>query len=392
MPASIVAVLGLLAAVQVTQPLKKTDLIRLLSSSTLPPAEIAELVRRHCLSFTPSARDKADLRTLGADDAVMRRVDECARRGAALRATARLREAVVPAGSRAVVTVQVERGDGPAAGIRLVLRGSGRVSGGADAEGTTDERGTARFDVRGATPGTHHLTVATAAGDALENAPSVDLTVRPAPAVAAAARTGFVSGLGQRGRVGSRLPLPLIFQARDTANAPIAGQAVRFAAVNARLEGVTETTDSTGQVRAFVVLGERAGAVRVTATLGAIEREASLIAAPGPPARLELRCGTVVAQARVGLAAGATVPIEVIARDGFGNALAVTGLRVSIGDEDVVRAGSVSADTTVGRFTLTGGRAGSTNLVVLASGLRESLVAAVTAGGATACRGGRSRD
>jgi hypothetical protein len=67
-------------------------------------------------------------------------------------------------------------------------------------------------------------------------------------------------------------------------------------------------------------------------------------------------------------------------------------LRVSVGDEDVLRALDIAGDTAMGRFTLRGGRAGSTNLVVLASGLRESLVAAVTAADAAAtCRGGVPR-
>jgi hypothetical protein len=391
MPASVAALLAAVLLQGAEQALRKSDLIRLLSSSALPPPELAELVGRRCLSFTPSARDKSDLRELGADDALMRRIDECARRNAALHATARLREAVIVSGGQAVVTVQIERGERPAAGVRLALRGSGRLTGDADLVATTDERGAARFELRGAALGTHRLTVA-AVGEALENPPSVDLTVRPAPAIVAAARTGFVSGLGQHGRVGSRLPLPLVFQVRDSANAPIVGRAVKLTAVNARLEGVTETTDSAGQIRATVVLGERAGPVRITATLGPIEREASLVADPGPPARLEVRCGSVVAQGRLSIAGAATVPIEVAARDKFGNRLAVTGLRVSVGDEDVLRALDIAGDTAMGRFTLRGGRAGSTNLVVLASGLRESLVAAVTAADAAAtCRGGVPR-
>jgi hypothetical protein len=387
-----VAPLVLTLLVQGTQPLKKTDLIRLLSSATLPPAEIAELVRRHCLSFTPSPRDKSDLRSLGADAALMRRIDDCARRSAALRATLRLREAIVVAGARAVVTVQVERGDAPAEGIRVVLRGSGRVAGGTDVEATTDARGAARFELRGTSVGTHRLTAATASGDPFETAAGADLTVRPAPAVVAPARTGFVSGMSQKGRVGTRLPLPLVFQVRDTTNAPVAGQVVKLTAVNAQLEGAAPATDSTGQIRVTVKLGERAGPVRITAVLGNVEREATHTALAGPPSRLRLRCGAAAVDGRVTVAAGGDLAMDVRAQDGFGNAVPLTGLRVNVGDDDVARATALTADTTIGHFTLHGVRAGSTNLVVLASGLRESVVAAVSAGAAVPCRAAAPRD
>ena len=396
MPAAVIAVCLSLLALQASQPLKKSDLIRLLSSSTIAATEVAELVRSHCLTFTPSARDKSDLRALGATDAVMRRIDECARKSSALTAKARARDALITAGGRTVVTVQVRRGDAVAKGVRLALRGSGRLTGGPDLEATTDDRGNVRFEVvSGAAAGTYQLSVATVSGDPLESNPSVELTVRPAPVVAAPSRTGFVSGTGQRGRVGTRLPLPLVFEARDVGNAPVIGQPVKLTADNAKVEGAGSATDSTGRVRAAVILGQRAGPVRVVATLGGIEREASLVALPGPPARLEVRCGTVAARGRLTLAAGATATVEVAATDAFGNGVPLTGLRVSVGDEDVVRASAAAGDSIMGRFSLRAGHAGATNLVVLGSGLRESIVATVaTAGGAggTACRAAAARD
>ena len=65
--------------------LRKTDLVRLLSGLTLAPDELAALIRRSCLSFTPTSRDRADFVALGADPAVLREIDGCVRRAAAVR-------------------------------------------------------------------------------------------------------------------------------------------------------------------------------------------------------------------------------------------------------------------------------------------------------------------
>jgi hypothetical protein len=62
------------------EPLRKTDLVRLLAGPTLAPDELAALIHRSCLSFTPTSRDRADLVALGADPAVLRAIDGCVRR------------------------------------------------------------------------------------------------------------------------------------------------------------------------------------------------------------------------------------------------------------------------------------------------------------------------
>ena len=67
--------------------LRKTDLVRLLSGLTLAPDQLAALIRRSCLSFTPTSRDRADFVALGADPAVLREIDGCVRRAAAARAS-----------------------------------------------------------------------------------------------------------------------------------------------------------------------------------------------------------------------------------------------------------------------------------------------------------------
>src|SRR5262245_6855967 len=187
----VVVSLGHVAAAQ-AKPLRKSDPIRHLSSSALTTAELADLIRRNCVSFTPTDRDRADLRALGADDGVMRSIDGCLRRGATVAtpppapAAARVQRAPSAARPAAPVPTATPR---PAAPPPPVVR---------------------------------------------------------APAVVSASRTGFIAGVGQRGRVGTRLRQPLIFEVRDTANAPVVGRAVVFLAAGASLQEVRATTDSDG--------------------------------------------------------------------------------------------------------------------------------------------------
>jgi len=64
-------------------PLRKSDLVRLLSGSVMTQQEIAHLVSRNCLTFTPTHRDHQDLLRLGAEPEVLAAVAGCARRAAA---------------------------------------------------------------------------------------------------------------------------------------------------------------------------------------------------------------------------------------------------------------------------------------------------------------------
>jgi hypothetical protein len=82
MPATLSAVLAALLLLQGSTALRKSDLVRLLSGAMMSPVELAQLVRRNCLTFEPTDRDRNDLRLLGADASVLGAVDECARRRA----------------------------------------------------------------------------------------------------------------------------------------------------------------------------------------------------------------------------------------------------------------------------------------------------------------------
>ena len=287
------------------EPLRKTDLVRLLSGLTLTPDELAALIRRRCLSFTPSGRDRSDFVALGADAAVLREIDGCVRRAAALGAS----EAPPP----------------PAPPRRPVLSG---------------------------------------------------------------VRSGFVLGVGQHAAAGTHPPLPLLFELRDTAGLPVPGHEVELSVTNGQLGAPWVVTDSSGRVHVDVTLGPRVGPVEVRAQAGAIERQATLYAEPGPAAKLTLRCGEVQVGDRFSLAPGHAALLRVSAQDAFGNEAAVTGLQAATGDRGVVRVTFVGGDTTGGLVRVAPGDAGATSLVVVASRQREDVsvtVAMAPIAGVTLC-------
>jgi len=328
------AVAGGPLAAQDPEPLRKSELVRLLAGSTVQKPEIAALVRRHCLSFTPTVRDRLDLVALGADEAILMSVDECARRAA--------RPAAAPP---------------PAARPPVVL----------------PPRPTA--PVRRPTP-------------------PPPVPARPAPApprlaptrrVVSPARTGFVSGGGQRGRVGVALPLPVVFEVRDPTNAAVVGEEVAFTVSNGRIDRALAATDSLGQVRLAVVPGPRAELTMIRARLGAIERQVSVVGLAGTPVLLVVSCGAVAAPNRVTLRAGAAARLEVAVRDAFGNDLPVTALGAAVGDARLVRVTGVAAQGSRGVVTLDARRPGSTNLAVFASGVRANVTARISAAGLAGC-------
>ena len=75
-------VVALLLVTQGGAPLRKSDLVRLLSGSAMSSLELAQLVGHHCLTFEPTDRDRSDFRRLGADRALLDAVDRCTRRPA----------------------------------------------------------------------------------------------------------------------------------------------------------------------------------------------------------------------------------------------------------------------------------------------------------------------
>jgi len=80
MSAAVSLLLAFLLPIQGTAPLRKSDLVRLLSGSAMLPGELAQLVRRNCLTFLPTDRDRSDFERLGADRYLLGAVSDCARR------------------------------------------------------------------------------------------------------------------------------------------------------------------------------------------------------------------------------------------------------------------------------------------------------------------------
>jgi len=395
------------AGAQTSEPLRKSDLIRLLSGGALSHGEIADLIRRNCLSFTPTARDRTDLAALGADSLIMERMAGCARGRATgpvttpvpVAATAPI--AVVPlqsrvtveAGAEAIVAFALRRGAQPQGGARLVLRGGG----GPDPVATTDARGIASFRVRGAAAAVSRvLSVAAVDGAVLTGQTTVEFItlpparVAPPPVVAArpphTARpaptsTGWVAGTAQRGVVGRRAAVPLIFEVRDSTGAPIAGVPVALAVANGRLLTAPDRTDSAGAVRVELEFGPRAAATTVTATIGSLVRQATLYPATGPAARLLVLRGRDTVSRRLELDPDAPTNLLVVPADAFGNPLPVRGLLAAVGDGSVLKVAGVTTDSLGGHGRLRPGRAGgsATNLALQASGLRTDLTASVRA-------------
>ncbi|MGH7644267.1 MAG: Ig-like domain-containing protein, partial [Gemmatimonadales bacterium] len=250
----------------------------------------------------------------------------------------------------------------------------------------TDRGGVATFRVpAGAVPGTRELTVAAADNQPLAGPLRAVFTVTaaplPPPVPVSAARTGFVSGGGQRGRVGTRLPQPLVFEVRDANGRAVPGQQVAFGATNARLDAERGTTDAAGQVRLAVALGPRVGTGTVTATIGSIRREVTLTALAGPAARIVLACGRAAPSEQLTIGTSGALSVRITVQDALGNPLAVTGLRVAVGDEGVLRVTGSAGGETGGSVTLQPGRAGSTSVSVFASGVRENYAITVARGG-----------
>ena len=298
MPAAVACLLVLVVALQGGERLRKTDLVRLLSSVTLAPDELAALIRRNCLSFTPSGRDRADFVALGAGPVVLREIEACVRRGAAPR------PAPTPARPTPVATpapLPVPRS--PVSGVR----------------------------------------------------------------------TGFVLGVGQHAAVGMRPTHALLFEVRDTVGAAVGGQEVRLGATNGHLTATRLVTDTNGHVEVDLTLGPRVGPVQVSATVGAIERQATLYAEPGPAVQLAVRCGDEMLGARVAFAPRGVVVLRVSAQDGFANAAPVTGLQAAPGDRGVLRIAFVGTDASGTLVRVEPRDEGSTSLVIVASGQRRDL-------------------
>jgi hypothetical protein len=266
------------AVAQGTEPLRKTDVIRLLSNPMISKSEVADLIRRNCIAFRPTPRDWADLRDFGADTEVLSSLGGCT--GAP--ATARPASAAPPpspssppapplsavllpprvtaaVGTAAVARVQVKRGTHPQAGVPLVLRGIAAIPGGPgqDLLSTTDASGIAVFQLpAGRVPATYQLNIVTGSGATIPGTPVLELVV-----AAAAPATAEVQPARLELRTGERGTLPVQVTVRDSLGNVVAGEPVVIQAdgVDMGIATETRTTDSLGRATFNV---ERAGVRR----------------------------------------------------------------------------------------------------------------------------------
>lgn len=287
---------------QGNEPLRKTDLIRLLSSPLIRKGEVADLIRRNCLTFKPTERDWVDLRDLGADADVMSSIGGCTARAGQPRPTvqpASTASVPVPApaaltvtpvlprfgatvGTDAFVRVIARRGDVLQTGVALTLRGSAKLPGGAarDVQAITDDSGLAVFPVPGGRqPGTYHLELVSGSGAPLPGRPVVDVVVRAGRPTSAEVRPGQLAlGGTQEGPYGIQVTV------RDSFGNPVPNEPLELRPEHPDM-GIasdTRTTDSLGNA-GFVVQGaavQRPGMISVRARG---ERLASLEAVFGGP-------------------------------------------------------------------------------------------------------------
>jgi len=246
-------------ATQGSQPLRKTDVIRLLSNPLISRREVADLIRRNCVAFRPTPRDWADLRDFGADSEVLSSIGGCATSAAQRVApTLPLAAVLLPArlsvtvGDEAVARVQVKRGEVPQAGVPLVLRGTSAIPGGPpqDAQAVTDASGVAVFRFRvGRLPATRMLEVVTGSGAALAGAPALELVVGSSGPAVAAVQPGRVEL-----RAGERGPISLLVTVRDSLGNAVPGEAVGLQpdAPDMGVAADVRSTDSLGRA-AFVI-------------------------------------------------------------------------------------------------------------------------------------------
>ena len=177
-------------------PLDKTELIRLLTNPMFAQTEVADVVRRSCLTFRPTERDWADLRNAGASGEVIASAAACDTRRAAsasvsastetaqpITAVAQPGEVVTTAGTAASVRVRLSRGRTPLRRTTLALRGTTALGLSRDASAVTDDSGIAVFRLPAVSrAGTHQFEIRSGAGATLPGQPGVLLSVRSAKA------------------------------------------------------------------------------------------------------------------------------------------------------------------------------------------------------------------
>jgi hypothetical protein len=193
---ALAAIVAPLAA-QSPPPLDKTELIRLLTNPLFAQTEVADVVRRSCLTFRPTERDWADLRSAGAGGEVIASAAACDTRHTTssagnmavseepvpqpITAVAQPAEIAITAGAAPSVRVRLSRGRTPIRRTTLALRGTTALGLPRDASAVTDDSGIAVFRLPAVSRvGSHQFEIRTGAGATLPGQPAVLLSVKSA--------------------------------------------------------------------------------------------------------------------------------------------------------------------------------------------------------------------
>jgi len=163
------------ATAQEAEPLTKTELVRFLSGGVYAPAELAALVRRSCLSFEPTDRDREDLRSLGGGEPLMEAIEWCSR---PLDVSVEPAGLTLRAGQSGAVTLRASRGGEPVGGVGLALASGG---GGSGPSAVTDERGVVRLSVPAAGQARSYRLPVRATGARIAGDPAVSVRVVAGP-------------------------------------------------------------------------------------------------------------------------------------------------------------------------------------------------------------------
>src|SRR5438876_247633 len=311
------------ASTQGTQPLRKAELVRMLARRALSKPQIATLVRRNCVTFQPTAHDRAELRAAGADDAVLAAIDQCLR--------ARLARAAPPPRPRPVAPAPARPAPSPVVAV-------------------TDTSARA------------------------EPPPPPPPPPAPPPRPVISERlTQFTGPAELHGTVGSTLPQELVLEVRDTTGAPVVGQpgTITTSSGGGTVTPSAAESDTSGVVRVRVTLGERAGATTITARVETLTRTVLVRVDPGPPEALVVERGDTPVVGSLTLRSRDTVVLRVVARDRYGNRTALDKFAATT----TARAIALTSTATdaAGSVTLVPRRSGVGELTLSGSGLRVRL-------------------
>jgi len=246
------AALAAPVAAQSPPPLDKPELIRLLTNPLFAQTEVADVVRRSCLTFRPTERDWADLRNAGASGEVIASAAACDSRRAAAAAAANVEavqpitavaqpaEIVTTAGTGASVRVRLSRGRTPLRRTALALRGTTSLGMARDASATTDDSGIAVFRLPAVSrAGTHHFEIRTGGGATLPGQPAVLYAIRSAKVGRLRVTPDYVAFRG------GDTTAAIVAAVTDSLGNPVSGEPVEMSGGTGG--PLTSISDSTGR-------------------------------------------------------------------------------------------------------------------------------------------------